>query len=388
MRVAVIDPSLYTPPYDSALIGGLHGCGHCVRLFGRPPRTTDVPLGTHVDLSPVFYALTERRRGVLRGPWLPLAKAVEHCFNFGALERELRAFRPDVVHWQWPSVPAIDIGFLRALARSWPQVVTVHDTNLFHRSGLARLRTLGWDSFIRSADQVIVHLESSRNVLRSRGISDERINVVRHGVFARPNAINPTRAPGSRLRVLFFGRIVLNKGIQTLIEAVTLLSTEVRVRMELHVAGALRVPTDKWRRLLAKASLGDTLRLRAEFIPEEELDALIAGADIVVLPHLDVDASGALMKAIAYDTSIVVSDIPSFVETLGGTGAVEFFGAGDPTSLAGVLQRLIMQEDTRQVLRDRVKVLRAGALSWPVLAEQTADVYRKAQRMAKEARRS
>jgi len=379
MRVALIDPSLYTPPYDSALIGGLQQRGNEVRLFGREPRSTDVPLGAHVNLSPVFYTRTEAWRRGMGQRWLPFAKALEHTLGFGKLERALQAFDPQIVHWQWPSVPIIDRAFLRRLSRRWPQVVTVHDTNLFHRTGIARVRTLGWTSFISSAQQVIVHLESSRNVLRQRGVLQDRINVVRHGVFDRSNVTHLPRSGSDRLRVLFFGRITRNKGIHTLLDATAMLPAELRARLELHVTGAMHVPPDQWSALLARTDLGETLRLRAEFIPEEELDAMIATADIVVCPHLDVDASGALMKAAAYDTAIITSDIPSFLETLGSTGAAAQFRAGDPASLAAVLQRLLSQDGARHELQEKIRALRAGALSWPALADQTVDVYRKAQ---------
>lgn len=380
MRVALIDPSLYTTPYDSALIGGLQKQGCTVRLFGRQPRSTDVPLEPHVDLEPVFYQRSERWRRGGGQAWVRFAKAFEHFLSYSDLEKALRAFAPDVVHWQWPSVPAFDIAFLRKLRRHWPQIVTVHDTNLFHRTGLGKIRTLGWNRFIGSADQVIVHLESSRQVLRGRGVPTERVNVVKHGVFDRPadsGNVEPL-ARGDKLRVLFFGRITINKGIHTLIEAVAMLPEDIRRRIELHVAGALRVPDAQWRALLDKASLGDTLKLRAEFVPEAELDALIAAADIVVFPHLDVDASGALMKTAAYDTAIVASDIPSFVETIGDSGAAEFFRVDQPASLAETLRRLIVDEDARRRLRAEVAKLRSGELSWPVLGARTIEVYRRA----------
>ena len=37
MRIAMIDPSLFTLPYDQALAAGLTGHGHAVTLFGPPP---------------------------------------------------------------------------------------------------------------------------------------------------------------------------------------------------------------------------------------------------------------------------------------------------------------------------------------------------------------
>lgn len=384
MRIAIIDPSLYTTPYDTALIEGLQSCGHEVRLFGRTPRATDVPLGAGVDLCPHFYRRTERWRGNGAASWISFAKAMEHCSDVGRLGSVLEGFGPDVVHWQWPSVPLIDAWALRRLRRKWPQVLTVHDTNLFHRAGLARIRTYGWDDFIRSADEVIVHMESSRRILLDRGIGAERMTVVRHGVFSRPTGSrrappeSQTQAGARRLRILFFGRITLNKGVQTLIEAMSLVEPRLRSKAELQVAGALQVAPRTWQAMLDRANLGSDLKVRAEFIPEDDLDRLLATSDVVVFPHLDVDASGALMKAVAYDVAVIASDIPPFLETMAQSGAALFHKAGDPKSLAMALEAVIRNEALRTQLRSRLRVLRSGDLSWQVLAMQTAEVYSRA----------
>ena len=60
MRIALIDPSLFTLPYDSALAAGLTQGGHDVTLYGRKPRPEEGS-ANGVRLTPAFYRATNTR---------------------------------------------------------------------------------------------------------------------------------------------------------------------------------------------------------------------------------------------------------------------------------------------------------------------------------------
>ena len=51
MKVAMVDPSLFTGRYDDGLCAALARAGHDVRLLGRPMRPTDAicPAGYRYD---------------------------------------------------------------------------------------------------------------------------------------------------------------------------------------------------------------------------------------------------------------------------------------------------------------------------------------------------
>ena len=54
MRIAMIDPSLFTLPYDLKLAEGLQEGGHAVDLFGKAVPPEEVADAT-VPLRPHFY---------------------------------------------------------------------------------------------------------------------------------------------------------------------------------------------------------------------------------------------------------------------------------------------------------------------------------------------
>ena len=64
MKLAMVDPSLFTGRYDDSLCSALGQAGHEVILLGRPKRATDAIEHAHYRYDPHFFGLSERVRGV------------------------------------------------------------------------------------------------------------------------------------------------------------------------------------------------------------------------------------------------------------------------------------------------------------------------------------
>ena len=96
MRVAMIDPSLFTLPYDEKLVAALQRRGHRIDFFGKALGARDqapaaVPLRQH------FYGAL-RALGTDRWPGLPakLAKGLAHVGAMESLVRTLARERPEI----------------------------------------------------------------------------------------------------------------------------------------------------------------------------------------------------------------------------------------------------------------------------------------------------
>jgi hypothetical protein len=90
LQVALVDPSLFTIPYDAKLAGALRDLGHSVTVYGEARGPADEPaeLG---GLRPLFYAEL-LRLGTARWPRqaLRLAKGALHWRGMRRLTDELR----------------------------------------------------------------------------------------------------------------------------------------------------------------------------------------------------------------------------------------------------------------------------------------------------------
>jgi hypothetical protein len=118
VRVHVVDPSAYTPPYDRALCAALaRRPGLDVTLVTSPFRHGEVPPAVGFAVDERFY-----RRLPRRGPDAVrlAAKLARHPADM----LRYRARGADLVHFQWLTVQHLD-RFL--LPRGRPRVLTAHD---------------------------------------------------------------------------------------------------------------------------------------------------------------------------------------------------------------------------------------------------------------------
>src|SRR5690348_3040539 len=118
MKVQLVDPSAFTPPYDRALAGALARAGAEVELLTSRFLYGPVPPAEGYLVEERFY-----RRSAARGLDAPARlpfKALEHVPD---MLRFRRAADADVVHYQWLTVPALDARLLPPLG---PRVMTAH----------------------------------------------------------------------------------------------------------------------------------------------------------------------------------------------------------------------------------------------------------------------
>ena len=229
MRIALVDPSLFTIPYDRELAGGLSRIGHDVTLYGRPLRAMDEMLGT-TTLEPIFYRLAESRAGLrLPGGARLGLKGVDHVWSMLRLLRELRRCPPDVIHFQWLPLPLLDARLLGRFRQVAPVVLTVHDTDPFNGSASAGIQRRGVQRCFQSVDRLIVHTAQGRRRLTAMTVAPEGIDVLPHGMLVDggPSGSDPM---DGILTFLLFGKIRPYKGADVLIDAFAALPEAVRAR--------------------------------------------------------------------------------------------------------------------------------------------------------------
>jgi len=360
MRVQIVDPSAYTPPYDHALSAALARAGADVELVTSRFLYGPVPDGDGYRVNEAFYRRTGSRGLAARGRLL--TKLAEHVPDMVRFRRHAR--RADVVHWQWLTVQPVDA---LLLPRSRPQVITAHDILPREpRPGqVAATRRL-----LRRMDAVVVHSEHGARRLREEA-GVERPHVIPHGAFdyltrlpdeaPLPSELAAVEAPV----VLCFGLMRPYKGIELLIEAFH----EVR-GAELWVVGMPRMPLEPLREAAARVEA--TVRFVPRFVPDAEVPAYFRRADVVVLPYRQIDQSGVLYTALAFGKPMVLTDVGGFAEV--GVGRVVPPNA--PLALAAAIQELVDDPGERERLAAAAREAAAGPYSWDAIAARTLALYR------------
>ncbi|MEA2248750.1 MAG: hypothetical protein QOH46_3279 [Solirubrobacteraceae bacterium] len=355
MRVDVIDPSAYTPPYDHALCAALARAGARVRLVTSAFGHGEAPAAEGYAVDERFYRGVPAR-GRLRVP----AKLARHVPDM--LATAARSRGAGVVHFQWLAAQPVDVHLLRAFRR--PLVLTAHDVLPREpRPGqLAAQRRL-YDR----VDAVVVHTAPGRTrLVDDLGVAPGKVHVIPHGVL-RPtgdDGLPPELEGIEGPVVLFFGLLRPYKGLDVLLEAWRGIAGA-----ELWVVGMPRMDTAA---LHAAAPSG--VRFVERFIPDGQVAALFRRADLAVLPYREIDQSGVLFTALGAGTPMVLSDVGGFPE-IARDGAAELVPAGDSAALTATIQRLLDDPAARERLSAGARRAAADRYSWDAIARRHLELY-------------
>ena len=217
MRVHVVDPSAYTPPYDHALCRALAAAGAEVELFTSRFAYGDVPAPAN-QRRELFYRLAHR--GDAAGQRSRASRALKLAEHVPDMLRYRRAARAaDVVHFQWLTVQPLDAHLLPHRHPTDSEthtprprlVLTAHDVLPREpRPGqLAAQRRL-YERF----DAVVVHSEHGRGRLLDLGVDPERVHVIAHGALTPlADRSRETLAFGSRPRFGQLGEALVGGGV-------------------------------------------------------------------------------------------------------------------------------------------------------------------------------
>ncbi len=374
LRVALIDPSFFTIPYDARLAGALGALGHEVVVYGEARAPAELPT-EFARLRPLFYPellrFGSRRwtRSAVR-----LAKGALHWRAMRRLVRELRDTAPDIVHFQWAPLPAVDRLFLGRLRQVAPVVLTAHDSQPLNGTP-SPLQTLGAIGILREFDGVIVHTEAARERLIAYGVRPGRVVRIAHGPLHEPPQGAAPREPtaAGKVRFLLFGKLKDYKGADVLIEAYRRLPRELQASAEVHIVGKPYMDVSPLQ--AAAAALGGGVRLDLRFVPDAEMSALLAAADVIVFPYREIDVSGVLMAALGHGRPILASRIGGFAELLRDGTHGWLVPPGDAGALAAAMARLCREPEARRAMGAAVAELGAALPGWDAIARDTAELY-------------
>ena len=360
MRIQLVDPSAFTPPYDHALAAALARAGADVELVTSRFLYGPVPRAEGYRVTEHFYRRTARRGAEARGRMaLKLAEHVPDMLRYRRLAGDA-----DVVHYQWLTVQPLD-AFLLPPKR--PRVLTAHDVLPREpRPGqLAATRRL-----VRRMDAVVAHSEHGAARLREElGVEPERVRTIPHGAFDYLRRLPEERPLPAELAavekpvVLFFGLLRPYKGLDVLLEAWRAVDADA----ELWIVGMPRMDLEPLRR-----AADARVRFVPRFVSDPEIPAYFRRADVVVLPYREIDQSGVLYTALAFGKAMVLSDVGGF----GEVGAGRRVPPGDPAALSAALTELLASESERQHLGEAAAAAARERYSWDRAAAETLALYR------------
>lgn len=282
---------------------------------------------------------------------------------------------------RWPSVQRatgpVDVIHATTFAippKSAPLVITVHDLAFLHapehftRRGVHFFRR-GLALAKRDADLVLVPSRDTLNDCVAAGFKSDRIRLVPHGVEVPHVSADDIerfrlRHGVTRPYVLWSGTVEPRKNLPALLAAFA------RLRKEHPDLDLVLVGPAGWGDV--EAPFDETAHVKPlGFLPQEELHAAYAGAQVFCYPSLREGFGLPVLEAMAHGVPVVTSAGTAMAEFADGAGLLV-----DPRDVEGLAAALTtaLGPDGNQ-LREAAK-RRAAEYTWERAASLTAEAYR------------
>ncbi len=353
------------------LCAALASRGHDVQVFTTSvdgPSDSDVPHGQPVEIDgvKVWYFKSPSLRRIYRSPDLETA-----------LKRELHRF--DVVHthavFLWPLWRAA-----RAATRAGiPYVLSPR--GMMEKELIRRKSTLLKSIWIgaierRNLEQArAIHVTSKREAdeLESFGFSLPEIVEIPNGVDAAPfppPAMSPAlqAAVGDGPFALFLGRIEWKKGLDRLIDALSL-----NPKGRLVIAGN---DEQGYQRTLEARAIGRGVQDRISFVgPVFGGDkwALLAAAKVLVLTSYSENFGNVVLEALASSCPVLLTPEVGLAPAVATAGVGEVVD-GNAFAIAAGLDRLLADDAVTDAMRSRARGF-ASDYSWPAVSARMEALY-------------
>lgn len=289
--------------------------------------------------------------------------------------REIRKFRPDVVHFQ---IGSSMLAFLLPFLKAYPIVTTFHD--VAPHSGEEK----AWERYIheyirKHSCQLLVHGEKLKQLLiREYHVPAAKVNSIPIG----PHNIDAflmhyrKELKNDGPAVLFFGRILEYKGLDYLIKAEPLISAAVP-DVKIVIAGSGE-DINKYKAMMVNK---DRFRLYNHHIPYDEGAILFQRSTVVALPYTEASQSGVVSTAYGFSKPVVVTNVGSIPEIVedGVTGLI--VPPRDHVALAEAIVRLLKDPARAKRMGENGHRKLYSDMSWDNVVRQTMIVYNRAREL-------
>lgn len=177
---------------------------------------------------------------------------------------------------------------------------------------------------------------------------------------SREESLTKLKLDPSKKYVLFFGFVRKYKGLDLLIEAMGSVKVK-KLGVKLIVAGEFYDSKTDYLEQIEKLGLDDTVIIRDDFIPQDEVKYYFCGANLVAQTYRTATQSGVTQIAYHFDKPMLVTDVGGLSEIV-PNGEVGFVVAPKPKAIADAIVRYF--DEDREALFTENTHNRKKLFSW------------------------
>lgn len=200
--------------------------------------------------------------------------------------------------------------------------------------------------------------EFIRNILIRDGIPLKRTKIVRNpiqDVFFEASILeaNNKHRAGSKINIIYLGRLVKIKSIETIIEAVKMCSIlNINVTADICGSGDQKGTLED---LITKEGLSEKVFLRGK-LNVSQVKKVASNSDILVLPSVVFEnAPLVIYEAVSMGLFPIVSNFGGMEEAIQTIGFGNVFEAGNPQSLKDAIEKYILNKKNIGLAKSKAK---------------------------------
>ncbi|MFQ5399178.1 MAG: glycosyltransferase family 4 protein [Anaerolineae bacterium] len=267
--------------------------------------------------------------------------------------------------------------------RGTPTVLTVHDLIFklfpaYHKKLNYWFLNLAMPLFCCRADAIIAVSQASKHdIVKHYGIEPAKIHVVYEAASSLFQPPPPDRIAHIRQTYQLPERFLIHlstieprKNLSRLLDALQALRRQFP-NLRLVLAGGRGWLYDDFFAKIEEAGLGDSV-MPLGWVPDEDLPAVIAAADLAVQPSLYEGFGLPILEHMACGQVVAASRSSSHPEV--GGDAAAYFDPTDVEEMTAVIRRLLTDGEERKHRR-QLGLAQAKQFSWQRAARETMAVY-------------
>lgn len=246
-------------------------------------------------------------------------------FNWIKTGNRLKKEKPDIIvvrFWLPFMGPALGTILRRVKKNKHTKIICIADNIIPHEKRIGdrsftKYFLKSCDAFITMSEKVMSDLRMFQKSKPAKLVSHPLYDNFGKIIF-KESARKHLDIPENQNIILFFGFIRKYKGLDLLLEAMSILKNlkPETLNIKLLVAGEYYEDEKSYKEQIEKLGIKDLLILKTDFIPDSEVKYYLCAADAVIQPYRNATQSGVTPLAYHFEKPMIVTNVgglPSLV---------------------------------------------------------------------------
>lgn len=236
--------------------------------------------------------------------------------NWIRIGNRLKKEQPDLVivrYWLPFMGPALGTILRRIKKNKHTKVVCLCDNAIPHEKRIGDIAFTKY--FIKSCDAFVAMSEKVKNDLEQFDSNKPKL-LIYHPIYDNFGDAIEVRIAREHLKLpsnedlfLFFGFIRKYKGLDMLIEALSIYKKNATRPFKLVVAGEFYDDEKPYLQLIEKLGLSESVLLFNNFIPDSEVRYFLSASDVLIQPYRNATQSGVTPLAYHFEVPMIVTKV-------------------------------------------------------------------------------